>query len=113
MGVLGLSGRRTSIVVSIRRRFAALVSYISLLIHKNMELYQNIPNMTVKFERRFNDHFDEYVIIFSPALPLLNELRASMGAIDAQPRRMLFATGSRPFLDLHYQDTRIDCLSSH
>ena len=83
------------------------------LIHKNMELYQNIPNMTVKFERRFNDHFDEYVINFSPALPSLNELRASMGAIDAQPRRMLFATGSRPFLDLHYQDTRIDCLSSH
>ena len=34
------------------------------LIHKNMELYQNIPNMTVKFERRFNGHFDEYVIIF-------------------------------------------------
>ena len=31
------------------------------LIHKNMELYQNIPNMTVRFERRFNDHFDEYV----------------------------------------------------
>ena len=73
------------------------------LIHKNMELYQNIPNMTVKFERRFNDHFDEYVIIFSPALPLLNELRASMGAIDAQPRRVLFATGSRPFLDLHHR----------
>ena len=73
------------------------------LIHKNMELYQSIPNMTVKFERRFNDHFDEYIIVFSPKLPLLNELRASIGAIDAQPRRVLFATGSRPFFDLHHR----------
>ena len=73
------------------------------LIHKNMELYQNIPNMTVRFERRFNDHFDEYTIIFNQELPLFHELRAFIGAVDAEPRRVLFATGSRPFLDLHHR----------
>ena len=73
------------------------------LVHKNMELYQSIPNMTVKFERRFNDHFDEYGIVFSPELPLFHELRASIGAVDGQPRRVLFVTGSRPFLDLHHR----------
>ena len=73
------------------------------LIHKNMELYQSIPNMTVRFERRFNDHFDEYTIIFNQELPLFHELRAFIGAVDAQPRRVLFATGSRPFLDLHHR----------
>lgn len=73
------------------------------LVHKNMELYQSIPNMTVRFERRFNDHFDEYTIVFSPELPLLHEVRTSIGAVDGQPRRVLFATGSRPFLDLHHR----------
>lgn len=73
------------------------------LIHKNMELYRNIPHMSVKFERRFNDQFDEYVLVFSPELPLFNALRVFIGAIDAQPRRVLLATGSRPFLDLHYR----------
>ena len=60
-----------------------------------MELYQNIPNMTVRFERRFNDHFDEYTIVFSQELPLVHELRASIGAVDAQPKRVLFATEGR------------------
>jgi len=73
------------------------------LTHKNMELYQNIPNMTVRFERRFNDHFDEYTIVFNPELSLFHELRASIGAVDAQPRRVLFATGSRPFFELHHR----------
>ena len=73
------------------------------LIHKNMELYQNIPNLTVMFERRFNEHYDQYKIIFSPEVHLLNELRAFIGANDSQPRLVLFAKGSRPFLDLHHR----------
>jgi len=73
------------------------------LIHKNMELYQQVPSLTVKFERQFNDQFDQYTLVFSRELPFFNELRVFIGATDAQPRRVLLATGSRPFFDLHYR----------
>ena len=73
------------------------------LIHKNMELYQKIPNVTVKFDRAFNEHFDKYTIVFSPKLLLLDDLRVCIGATDPQPRCALFAKGSRPFLELHHR----------
>ena len=73
------------------------------LIHKNMELYQNVPNLTICFSRGYNDEFDEYTIVFNAQLPFLHELRESLGINGNQQKHILLAKHSRPFCELHHK----------
>ena len=74
------------------------------IIEQNIELYQRIPNVSLRFKSEHNDAYDAYIVEVNPSLPHDHLLRQSTGANDDSSEVLvLFPKVSRPFVELHFR----------
>lgn len=74
------------------------------LIAQNIELYQRIPNLSLRFKSGHNTEYDTYIVEVNPSLPHNHLLRQSTGAKgDGSDVLVVFPKVSRPFVELHFR----------
>lgn len=74
------------------------------IIEQNVELYQHIPNLSLRFKTNHNDAYDTYIVEVNPSIAHDHLLRISTHVKDDSSEVLvLFPKVSRPFIELHFR----------